>query len=346
VEDVVVTLYPSIGRSAASAAMAFAIACGGDSESATPRQTGTRQAGTPQATAGGAVANAEFTVDTLTVQRPLELPAQLYVEHDAVIVARAQGTVDSLFAELGDRVSAGKMLARLESADQEIALANAEAAYENLERIAARTRALAKTGNATAADSEQVLFQLRQAEIARRKARRDLELTRVVAPFDGLITARSVRPRRFVAVGDTLFRLTEPAPLFARIRVPESSARLVRIGESAVIVGSLGGRSMGAIVHAAPIVDAASGTREVVLRITRPDAALVAGANVVVQLGHERRRVVSVARDAIAPEGYALVVENGRSTLRPVTVGGDLGNGRIEVVSGLSPGERLARPGR
>ena len=335
------TLRAPIVRSAALAATALVLGCGGESESATPRQ-----AGSPLRSASGALSTAEFTVDTITVQRPLELPAQLYVEHDAVIVARAQGTVDSLVAELGDRVTAGRVLARLENADQQIALANADAAYENLERMAARTRALAKSGNATAADSEQVVFQLRQAEIARRKAQRDLELTRVIAPFDGLITARSVRPRRFVAVGDTLFRLTESAPLFARIRVPESSARLVRLGEGATIVGSGGERAGATIVHAAPIIDAASGTREVVLRVAGSDSRLIAGASVVVQLGRERRRVVSVAREAIAPEGYALVVENGRSTLRPVIIGGDLGKGRVEVVSGLSAGERLARPGR
>jgi membrane fusion protein (multidrug efflux system) len=292
------------------------------------------------------VSTGDFTVDTVTVQRPLELAAQLYVEHDVIIVARAQGTVDSLYADIGDRVPAGRVLARLESADQEIALANAEASYENFDRMATRVRSLAKGGNATAADSEQIVFQLRQAEIARRKARRDLELTRVVAPFDGQITSRSVRPRRFVGVGDTLFRLTESAPLFARIRVPESSARLVRVGEGARIVGVSGERTEGTVVRAAPIVDAASGTREVVLRVSRPATDMIAGANVVVQLGRDRRRVLSVPREAIAPEGYAVVVENGRSTLRPVTIGGDLANGRVEILSGLSLGERLARPTR
>jgi hypothetical protein len=93
-------------------------------------------------------------------------------------------------------------------------------------------------------------------------------------------------------------------------------------------------------------MDAASGTREVVLRVSPSATNLIAGSNVVVQLGRDRRRVLSVPRDAIAPEGYAVVVENGRSTLRPVIVGGDLGNGRVEVVSGLSLGERLARPTR
>lgn len=301
-----------------------------------------RQAGAPQA---GSIEPA-FTVDTATVELPLELPAQLYVERDAAVVARAQGTVDSLFVELGDRVNAGQLLARLESADQEIALASADAAYDNLGRVANRARSLMKSGGTSVADSEQVEFQLRQADIARRKARRDLELTRVTAPFEGVVTSRSVRPRRYVAVGETLFRVTEAAPLYVRVRVPEGSASTLRIGQQASITGANGERGVATIVHTAPIIDAASGTREAVLRLTNAHTNLVAGANVTVQLASERRRIISVARAAIAPEGYALVIDNGRSTLRPVTVGRDLGNGRVEVVSGLSPGELLAQPTR
>jgi len=250
-----------------------------------------------------------------------------------------------LFAELGDRVSAGQTLARLESGDQVIALAGAEAAFDNLSRSAARARALTKSGGSTAVDSEQVEFQLRQSEIARRKARRDFELTRITAPFDGVVTARSARPRRFVAVGDTLFRVTETSPLFARVRVPEASARRLRVGDVASIVSPSGPSAAARIVHAAPLIDAASGTREMVLRVdTRSD--LLVGSGVAVRLGREAQHVVSVARAAIAPEGYAVVVENGRSTLRPVSIGRDLGGGRVEVLSGLMPGERLARPDR
>lgn len=316
------------------------LGCGTEARSASPQQ-----AGSPQSPAVPVV-RAEFTVDTATVQLPLELPAQLYVEHDALIVARSAGTIDSLFSELGDRVSAGQLLARMESAEQEIALASAEAAYENLTRTAFRARTLTKSGGTTAADSEQVEFQLRQADIARRKARRDVELTRIAAPFAGVVTARFARPSRYVAVGDTLFRVTEQAPLYVRVRVPEASARRLRVGDAASVVTTLGEGSDAKVVHAAPFVDAASGTREMVLQVLRPRADLLAGSSVTVRLGREPRRVTSVPRDAIAPEGYAVVVENGRSTLRPVTVGRDIGGGRVEVLSGLSPGERLARPSR
>ena len=82
------------------------------------------------------------------------------------------------------------------------------------------------------------------------------------------------------------------------------------------------------------------------LDVGRSSADLLAGSSVTVRIGHEARRVMSVPRAAIASDGYAVVVENGRSTLRTVTLGRDVGNGRVEILSGLSAGERLARPTR
>jgi membrane fusion protein, multidrug efflux system len=330
-------------RAGMAAALSSAIGCGQEARSAGTKSPSPQQAGAPQPTA---LAKAEFTVDTATVQLPIELPAQLYAEHDAVVVARTAGTIDTLFAELGDRVAAGQRLARMESADQDIALAGAEAAYDNLTRTASRARMLTKSGGSTAADSEQVEFQLRQADIARRKARRDVELTRISAPFSGVVTARLARPGRFVAVGDTLFRVTEQSPLFARVRVPEANAQRLRVGETASVSTTAGENSTARIIHTAPFVDAASGTREVVLEVAGARGDLLAGSAVTVHVGHELRRVTSAPRAAIAADGYVVVVENGHSTLRTVTVGRDIGGGRVEIVSGLSPGERLARPTR
>ena len=167
----------------------------------------------------------------------------------------------------GSRVSTGTSLARLESAEQELALAQAEAAYENVGRLVKRARAMTKAGGITAADSEQVEFQYTQADIARRKARRDLELTHIVAPFAGVVTARYARPGRFVAAGDTLFRVTEAGPLLARVRIPEGSATMVRVGDQAVVAGMSGTSVKASVLHAAPAIDPASGTREVVLRL-------------------------------------------------------------------------------
>jgi membrane fusion protein, multidrug efflux system len=301
----------------------------------------------PRATADPRAASAApdtagLVVATAMVRAPLQLPAQLYVEHDAAVVARSAGVVDSVMTELGSRVTDGMPLARLENVDQELAVAQAEATYENVGRLVNRARVMTKAGGVTVADSEQVEFQYGQADIARRKAQRDLELTRILAPFSGVITARYARAGRFVAVGDTLFRVTESSPLLARVRIPEGSAATVRVGDQATVLGLSGATSKATVLHAAPAFDAASGTREFVLQLAAA-GGLLPGANVTVRLGDQQRQALTVPREAISPEGYVLVMQNGRTALRSVTVGADVGGGRVEVVSGLSSGERVAR---
>jgi RND family efflux transporter MFP subunit len=286
-----------------------------------------------------------LSADTMTIDAPLALPSQLYVEHDAVVAARSAGMVESVLADLGTRVAAGQLLAKLESVDQEIALGQAENAYADAERLVRRTRELTRSGAATVADSEHAEVQNRQAELAVRKARRDYELTRITAPFAGLVTSRLARPRRLVGPGDTLFRVTAMTPLLARVRVPETAAAEIRAGNEAEVAALSGLTAKARVVRASPAIEPASGTREVVLEIA-PGSRLTPGASVSVRLGRERRRVIVVPRDAIGEDGYALVWENGRTALRAVTLGADLGNGRVEVVSGIAAGERLARPGR
>jgi RND family efflux transporter MFP subunit len=201
---------------------------------------------------------------------------------------------------------------------------------------------MTKAGGVTVADSEQVEFQYTEAELARRKARRDVELTRIVAPFTGVVTARYARPGRYVQSGDTLFRVTEPGPLLARVRVPEGSAAAIRVGDRATVAALSGATSSAMVLQVAPAIDPASGTREVVLRVS-PNADFLPGASVTVRLGNRQRAVVAVPREAVSPDGYALVMENGRTVLRPVTIGADVGEGRVEIVSGLASGERVAR---
>jgi multidrug efflux pump subunit AcrA (membrane-fusion protein) len=53
---------------------------------------------------------------------------------------------------------------------------------------------------------------------------------------------------------------------------------------------------------------------------------------------------VAVPREAVG-DGYALVWDSNRTSLRQVTVGGELPGDRVEVVSGLEPGEKVVRKG-
>lgn len=306
--------------------------CGRDTVPAPARAAETGAVAPP----AGSIATAETT----TVNLPLALPSQLYVEHDAAVLARSSGMVQAILADIGTTVTTGQELARLESTDQEIALAQAKEKLARTSQTADRQRALTTAGVVTRADSEQVEFEYREAELALRKAQRDFDLTHIVAPFAGVVTSRATRVQRMVNPGDSLFRVTALAPMLATVRVPETAAGGLRVGAEAQVLGA-GGASAGArVIRASPVLDAASGTRELVLEIGA-GSRLRPGSAVTVQLGSERRQVVTIPRSAVAREGYALVLEDNRTSLRAVTLGRDVGGNRVEVISGLAPGEKV-----
>src|SRR6476660_9609683 len=101
VEDVV--MKPN-GRALLLACAALAVAGCGDEPKAAKAET-------------PVTSLALLTADTTTIDAPLALPSQLYVEHDAVVAARSSGTVESVLADLGTRVGGGQLLAKLESID-------------------------------------------------------------------------------------------------------------------------------------------------------------------------------------------------------------------------------------
>jgi RND family efflux transporter MFP subunit len=282
------------------------------------------------------------TADTATIQVPLALPSQLYVENDATVYARSGGIVQSILVDLGGKVTAGQALAHLESADQRIAVAQAEERLSNSRQTLERYRELKVAGVVTAEDAERVEFEHRQAMLMLRQAQRDLALTRIVAPFAGVVTARKTRLHHLVSSGDTLFRVTAMSPILAAVHVPEAAAEALRIGTEAQVEGLGGHTGSARVIRASPTIDPASGAREIVLQVSS-DSRLTPGSSVTVRLGEQRRQVVTVPRSAVGKDGYVQVWSDERTTLRALTLGTDLAGDMVEVVRGLAPGERLVR---
>lgn len=289
----------------------------------------------------GATPPAIATVDTATVQVPLDLRSQLYVEHDAIIYARSAGVVESLLVDLGSQLRKGQLLARLESTDQAIALAQAREKFGNARLMVERERTLTAGGFVTQADSERVELEYREAALGLQKAQRDYDLTRIVAPFDGVVTGRTARLQRLVNSGDTLFRVTASRPVLAAVHVPEASAAKISIGKAANILAPDGSTATARVIRASPVLDPASGTREVILQLIGSGSRFTPGSNVTVRIGGERRQIVAIPRAAVARDGYALVWADNKTTLRRITLGGDLEGDRVEVISGLAPGEKV-----
>ena len=306
-----------------------------------PLAAGCGGAAAPQEQAGAEPPGPVAVVESVSVALPLRVPATVYVENDAVVHARANGLIEWIGADLGTRVGAGQLIGRLESVDQELALGRAEEAHAQALRLAQRARQLVAAGGATTAEAEDAETSLLQADLALRQARRDLQLTRVTAPFAGIVSARWARRGRLASAGDSLFRVTALSPLLASVQVPEDVA--AGLSSGAKVTAETGtGVAQGRVLRLAPVVDAASGTREVIVALT-PRRGLVPGISATVVITSALRRVVAVPADAVRSGGVVTVWTGSAAIATPVRLGGELPDGRVEVIEGLSPGDQVVR---
>src|ERR1700733_13462134 len=172
----------------------------------------------------------------------LVLPGTVQANIDAPIYARTSGYLKRWLVDIGTRVKAGQLLAEIDTPEVQQQLSQAEADVANAEandKIAAvtaqRWESLRKTDSvsrqdadekASLADASKAQLQAARANLQRL---RDLaSFQRIVAPFDGVITARETDVGRLIAAGGgtgpELFRISDERQLRLYVRVPQAFA--------------------------------------------------------------------------------------------------------------------------
>ncbi len=278
-----------------------------------------------------------------------------------------------VFVDVGDTVAAGQLLARLESktlaaqveqteatvARAHATLAEAEAAEieasENLRRaegLSGSSVSKEQLGQRRAAAAmAQAKIEGARAELAGAQAqltqhRLELERTEILSPKPGLITKRHARIGAMPDSTEPLFRLLQDGELEFLAEAPERVLPSLQTGQSvAIAVNGVSRAIQGTIRVVEPAVNTQS--RLGIVRIAvEPAADLRAGAFArgKVDLG-ERRFLVSVPEAALRlrREGAAQLVvvdDENRVARRAVRVG-RAQNGAVEILEGLSAGERV-----
>lgn len=258
----------------------------------------------------------------------------------ATVAARVMGTVGAARLAVGQVVAAGEVLVRIDAGEIAAQLEQAQAALAQAERDYARETSLAEKG---AAAAESVRFAADQMRIARARvteAGAMAAYTKVVAPFDGVITEDFINIGDLATPGQPLFTIEGRDDLRAEVPVPESLATLP-VGTAVRV--ELDGRSIeGRLAELSPSADAASRTR--LARISLPAAAGARSGQFVRAfwpLGTET--VLSAPRGALRDFGQmerVFVVVEGRAQLRIVRTGAAFGED-VQILSGLSAGETV-----
>lgn len=299
-----------------------------------------------------AVAVEEDTPDVLT------LTGQIAADQRSEVTADTQGKVVAVLIERGQRVKMGQPVVQL---DVRSAALSAREAKANLESARAqkqlaqeeckRTETLLEKGAITRSEYDRQATQCQSTlqQVSAAQARADMMAKSITdglvrAPFDGVVTEKSVAPGEWVAPGRTLFTLVDDQPLKIELSVPEASVRAVQLGQSVELhvvaqpeklytakvtrTGGEIGKSRSLIVEAT----------------LDPTPELVPGMFAEARLIIGATRRPTVPADAVFVRqrlSHVFVAVKGELQDRIIQTGPALADGRLPVLKGIEKGERV-----
>ena len=287
----------------------------------------------------------------------------------ADVTTEAGGVIREILFEPGQRVKAGTVLVRLNTANEEATLRALDAAAKLAVSQRDRWRELGQQKLVSLADVEQRAADAASA-LAQVEAQRALIAQKTIrAPFDGTLGIRKANLGQFIAPGSPIVNLQSISPIFLDFTLPQQ--RMDQLTEGTAIratVDSLPGRTFdGRITAIEPLIDADTRSVKVQATFVNNDNALRPGtfAKVGFDLGSEQS-VVVIPQTAVSfnPYGNAVYViretqygpdekdMQGQSLTgvklvvqqRFIKTGATRGD-LVAVTEGLKPGERVVTSG-
>jgi RND family efflux transporter MFP subunit len=308
----------------------------------------------------------------------VEAVGTLQAAQTSRLSAQMMGNIVEIRAREGDHVKRGQVLAILDDAQphaavdrataadlasqQEIAASDSDFAlaeatlkrYQTLfdkksvspqefDEVKARYLAAQARRNMARAGQE-------QAKAAVQQARTALGYTRILAPFDGVVTEKKFDLGTLASPGMPIFTLEDTRRYRLEATVNETDLRYVRMGQQAsILIDALGDREMkGKVVEIDPAADPAS--RSFLVKVELPsDPALRSGFFGRAQFPRGERSALLIPRSAIIErgqlQGIYVLDQSKIAGLRYITIGKPA-DGKVEVLAGLQAGEMLiADPG-
>jgi RND family efflux transporter MFP subunit len=261
----------------------------------------------------------------------------------ATIRARTGDEILEIPVRVGQRIGEGELVVRQSSRGSMASVLQAEAAFEQAQRMVDRLRPLHERGAVSDQDWDNALTALRVSEANLESARRSIVLT---SPITGVVTDVLETPGTFPGNGDPLARISDLSRIQVLLQVSPDQRDELELGQVAFLPG---GDTEGRVTRVA--LQADPETRLVEVEVTFPGGAWTEQgggppgslATVEIRVGM-RESTLQVPPSALHNGGVWVVDSEGLAHMRSVTVGLRARDG-VEVVSGLEQGDRIVTAG-
>ena len=294
--------------------------------------------------------------------RTLVATGSVYAWQEAVIAPEVGGyRVAAVNVDVGDRVKRGQELVRLADellvADVNSKRASKQQAEAQLVTASSDRRrgdSLKDSGALSSSELEKLHNDELAAQAKVQQATADLESTelklryaRVVSPDDGIITSRTVVVGQIAQAGNEMLRLLRNERVEWRAEIPEGRLREVRAGQTVRVTTADGAQLTGRVRTVAPTVQSGTRTGLVYVDLPKPDGARPGMfAKGEIEISHGTAATLPLA-SVVVRDGYSyvfVVTADQKAERRRVETGG-VRDGRVEIVAGLNPGDRVVERG-
>jgi RND family efflux transporter MFP subunit len=259
------------------------------------------------------------------------------------VEAKVSGRVEKMPVITGQTVKKGDLLTQLDAREIQARLDQATAIRDQADADLQRFSSLLKQEAVTRAEYDAVQARQRVAQAAVTEADTQLAHTRVLAPFDGVITRKHADVGDLAAPGRPLLEIDDPSQLRLEANISEALIGRVRSGNTLrVRIDTIHQDLEGAVAEVAPNADPNSRTFLVKIDLpAHPDLRAGQFGRVAISVG--QFAALRVPASAIVKRGQleiAFVARDGKAQLRLVKTGKLLGD-EIEILSGIDPNESV-----
>jgi RND family efflux transporter MFP subunit len=259
----------------------------------------------------------------------------------ASIEAKVSGRITEMPVVLGQKVTRGQLLARLDAAEIKARLEQVQAGLQQAEREWKRISSLFEQQAVTRSEYDATDARYLVAKGAMAEAQAMTAYVEVLAPFDGVVTRKSADVGDLAAPSRPLVDVEDPSALQLEADVPEAIASGIQSGaRMGIWLESLPDQIFGIVSEIAPAADPVSRTFRMKLDLPA-NSALRSGRFARLSVPTGEVASLHVPASAVVLRGQmelVFAVEKQRACLRLVKTGRHI-NGETEILSGLDAGD-------